>query len=79
MERMKNPLADCAALLSGAAIGADNGPLPKDLYVRGAFNGWGTDNVLAYKGKGVYEAQIVGQPRQPRLQGRLQGLDAPNG
>jgi hypothetical protein len=51
-----------AALLSGAAFGADNGPLPKDLYIRGAFNGWGTDNVLAYKGKGVYEAQIVISP-----------------
>ncbi len=51
-----------AALISGAAIGADNGPLPKDLYIRGAFNGWGTDNVLAYKGKGVYETQIVISP-----------------
>ncbi|MDL2353918.1 MAG: esterase [Pseudomonadota bacterium] len=51
-----------AALLSGAAIGADNGPLSKELYVRGAFNGWGTDNLLAYKGKGVYETQIVISP-----------------
>jgi hypothetical protein len=51
-----------AALISGAAIGADNGPLPTDLYVRGAFNGWGTDNVLAYKGKGVYETQILISP-----------------
>jgi hypothetical protein len=51
-----------AALLSGAAIGADNGPLPKDLYVRGAFNGWGTDNLMAYKGKGVYETEIVISP-----------------
>ena len=61
MDRMKNTFL-LAALLSGAAIGADNGPLPKDLYVRGAFNGWGTDNVLAYKGKGVYETQIVISP-----------------
>ena len=51
-----------AALLSGAAMGADDGPLPKELYVRGAFNGWGTDNVLAYKGKGVYETQILISP-----------------
>lgn len=61
MERMKHTFL-LAALLSGAALGADNGPLPKDLYVRGAFNGWGTDNVLAYKGKGVYETQIVISP-----------------
>jgi hypothetical protein len=58
---MKNTFL-LAALLSGAAIGAENGPLPKELYVRGAFNGWGTDNVLAYKGKGVYETQIVISP-----------------
>ena len=58
---MKNTFL-LAALLSGAAIGADNGPLPKDIYVRGAFNGWGTDNLLAYKGKGVYETQIVISP-----------------
>lgn len=55
----KNFLLLGAVLLSGAAFGADGGPLPKDLYVRGAFNGWGTDNVLAYKGKGAYETQIV--------------------
>ncbi len=46
-----------AMLLCGAAIGA--GPLRKDLYVRGAFNGWGTDNLLAYKGKGIYETDIL--------------------
>jgi hypothetical protein len=51
-----------AALISGAAIAADNEPLSKEMYVRGAFNGWGTDNVLVYKGKGVYEAQIVVSP-----------------
>jgi hypothetical protein len=51
-----------AALFSGAAFGADKGPIPKELYLRGAFNGWGTDNVLVYKGKGVYETQIVISP-----------------
>jgi hypothetical protein len=30
--------------------------------VRGAFNGWGTDNQLAYKGKGIYEADILVSP-----------------
>jgi hypothetical protein len=33
-----------------------------DIYVRGAFNGWGTDNVLAYKGNGVYETDIQVSP-----------------
>jgi hypothetical protein len=45
-------------LLSGAAFAAP----PPDLYVRGAFNGWGIDNPLVYKGKGLYEAQIVISP-----------------
>ncbi len=34
----------------------------KNLYVRGAFNGWGTDNALASKGKNVYEADILVGP-----------------
>lgn len=50
------------ALLPAAAIAADNGPLAKDLYIRGGFNGWGTDNVLSYKGHGVYETQILISP-----------------
>ena len=45
-----------ALLASAAAIGAE------PLYVRGAFNGWGTDNALVAKGNGVYEAQIVISP-----------------
>lgn len=44
-------------LLSGAAVAA-----PPDLYVRGAFNGWGIDNPLVFKGNGVYEAQILISP-----------------
>jgi hypothetical protein len=45
-----------ALLASAAATGAE------PLYVRGAFNGWGTDNALVDKGNGVYEAQIVISP-----------------
>jgi hypothetical protein len=45
-----------ALLASAAAIGAE------PLYVRGAFNGWGTDNVLVDKGNGVYEARIMISP-----------------
>lgn len=45
-----------------AAAAAEAPPLRYDIYVRGAFNGWGTDNVLAYKGKGVYETDILVSP-----------------
>ena len=45
-----------ALLACAAATGAE------PLYVRGAFNGWGTDNALVDKGNGVYEAQIVISP-----------------
>jgi len=34
----------------------------KNLYVRGAFNGWGTDNALAKKSDKVYEADILVGP-----------------
>jgi hypothetical protein len=37
-------------------------PLRFDIYVRGAFNGWGTDNQLAWKGKGIYETDILVSP-----------------
>ena len=64
----KTVIAFAAALLAPAAptvlAAADAGaaPLNYDIYVRGAFNGWGTDNLLAYKGKGVYEADILVSP-----------------
>jgi hypothetical protein len=44
------------------ALSAEAPPLRYDIYVRGAFNGWGTDNVLAYQGKGVYQADILVSP-----------------
>ena len=47
---------------SMTAIAAEAPPLRYDIYVRGAFNGWGTDNVLAYQGKGVYQADILVSP-----------------
>jgi len=61
-------LAVGAAFLAGAAAAsrpaqaAEAPPLRYDIYVRGAFNGWGTDNVLAYQGKGVYQADILVSP-----------------
>jgi hypothetical protein len=45
-----------------AADLASTPPLRYDIYVRGAFNGWGTDNRLAYQGKGVYETDILVSP-----------------
>ena len=47
---------------SVAAIAAEAPPLRYDIYVRGAFNGWGTDNVLAWQGKGIYQADILVSP-----------------
>jgi hypothetical protein len=57
-------IAIAAALFAHAvpAIAAEAPPLRYDLYVRGAFNGWGTDNQLAYKGKGIYETDILVSP-----------------
>jgi hypothetical protein len=57
-------IAVAAALLAHTlpAIAAEAPPLRYDIYVRGAFNGWGTDNQLAYKGKGIYETDIVVSP-----------------
>ncbi|MBZ2209224.1 MGH1-like glycoside hydrolase domain-containing protein [Massilia soli] len=50
-----------ALLVSGSAASAQ-GPAGKDLFIRGAFNGWGLDNAMVYKGKGVYEADILISP-----------------
>jgi hypothetical protein len=47
-----------ALLISGAVLGAP----AKELYVRGAFNGWGIDNQLVDNGNGVLETQIVISP-----------------
>jgi len=61
---MKSSIFLTAALLAQAipALAAEAPPLRYDLYVRGAFNGWGTDNQLAWKGKGLYETDILVSP-----------------
>ncbi|HWJ95499.1 MAG TPA: esterase, partial [Telluria sp.] len=46
-----------ALLLAGATQAAE-----PQMYVRGAFNGWGTDNPLVAKGQGKYEADILVSP-----------------
>jgi hypothetical protein len=57
-------IALAAALFAHAlpAVCAEAPPLRYDIYVRGAFNGWGTDNPLAYQGQGVYETDILVSP-----------------
>jgi hypothetical protein len=45
-----------------AAAVSEAPPLKYDIFVRGAFNGWGTDNQLAWKGKGIYETDILVSP-----------------
>jgi hypothetical protein len=60
---MKPTILLAAALFSQSVIAAvEAPPLRYELYVRGAFNGWGTDNQLAWKGKGVYETDILVSP-----------------
>ncbi|TQK07308.1 esterase [Herbaspirillum sp. SJZ107] len=49
-------------LTAPTAPAAEAVPLKYDIYVRGAFNGWGTDDLLAYKGKGLYEADVLVSP-----------------
>ncbi|RJG15474.1 esterase [Massilia cavernae] len=51
-----------AVFAAGLPAIAAEGPLAKDMFIRGAFNGWGTDNAMAWKGKGVYEADILISP-----------------
>ena len=63
-----------ALVLMMAAASASAAGEPA-IYVRGAFNGWGTDNPLAYKGERRLRGRHPGQPRQPRLQDRQQGLE----
>ncbi|WP_306397071.1 MGH1-like glycoside hydrolase domain-containing protein [Telluria beijingensis] len=54
---MKRHAIALAALLScGAAVAQDG------LYVRGAFNGWGTAAPLAAKGDGIYQADVEVMP-----------------
>jgi hypothetical protein len=51
-----------AAFVSMAAQAAGQGPLDNGIYLRGAFNGWGTDNPLAWQGKATYQADILVSP-----------------
>ena len=49
-----------AWLMVGAMLSAGAGA--SDLYLRGGFNGWGTDNLLVPKGHSVVEARVTLSP-----------------
>ncbi|MGJ9420238.1 esterase [Massilia sp. CMS3.1] len=51
-----------ALLAASSAAAADPGPLRDAFFIRGGFNGWGLDNALQHKGKGIYEADILVSP-----------------
>jgi len=55
---MKRRILATAAFLACLGASAQD----KELYIRGAFNGWGTDNALVHKGNGIYEAEILVSP-----------------
>ena len=56
---MKRHAIALAALLSCGSVLAQN---VDGLYVRGAFNGWGTASPLAAKGDGIYQADVEVMP-----------------
>jgi hypothetical protein len=51
-----------AAIFCGTATAVGQVPVNGGIYVRGGFNGWGIDNVLADQGNGVYQADILLSP-----------------
>ena len=51
-------LAAVAGWWAASAIAAAGGPLAHDIYVRGGFNGWGTDHKLVHVGAGVYQVEV---------------------
>ncbi|MFL6671743.1 MAG: esterase, partial [Massilia sp.] len=58
----RTAIALAAALAFAPAFAADTAPLAHQIYIRGAFNGWGTDNLLTDKGNGLYQADILLSP-----------------
>lgn len=59
---MKRHPITTAALATLLACGAAHAQSVDGLYVRGAFNGWGTANPLAAKGGGIYQADVEVMP-----------------
>lgn len=49
-------------MLLGALLSAGTGADAADMYLRGGFNGWGTDHLLVAKGNGVFEARVTLSP-----------------
>ena len=52
----------CAALLSAALLPGAARAADLELFIRGGFNGWGTDNALVKNAAGVYETRILLSP-----------------
>ena len=50
------------AAVPAAAVETDPGPLRDTFFLRGGFNGWGLDNPLQHKSKGIYETEILVSP-----------------
>ena len=50
------------ALLAAALLAPTAQAAPHELFIRGGFNGWGTDNALVRNAAGVYETRIVLSP-----------------
>ena len=55
-------LSSAHAAVPAAAVETDPGPLREAFFLRGGFNGWGLDNALQHKGKGIYETEILVSP-----------------
>ncbi|MES2016245.1 MAG: esterase [Pseudomonadota bacterium] len=49
-------------LILASLLWASAGAAEPELFIRGGFNGWGTDNALLSTGKGQYQAQILLSP-----------------
>lgn len=57
MRHSKKHLIWLAALLCGAVHASTPA-----LYLRGGFNGWGTDHALVSKGQSIYETEVQLSP-----------------
>ena len=52
----------CAAFLTAALLHGGARAAEPELFIRGGFNGWGTDNALVRNAAGVYETRILLSP-----------------
>ena len=55
-------MKNTAWLVLTAFLSASAGAADQQLFIRGGFNGWGTDNALVGNGNGMFETQILLSP-----------------